>query len=394
MDVYLDNNATTRLDPAVLTAMMPFLTEVYGNPSSAHGRGTDARQAVEAARERVARLIGAASPSEIVFTSGGTESGNTAILAALRAAPERRAVVTSAVEHPAVRTLLDHLEAGEGYEIRRIGVDEHGRLDRVAYRAALGPDVALVSIMRANNETGTLFPVAELADEAAAAGAAFHTDAVQAAGRVPLHLAGTAIDFLSLSGHKLHGPKGIGALYVRRGARFSPFVRGGRQERGRRAGTENVPGIVGLGAAAGLALARLDADACAIAALRDRLEAGALATVPGCRVAGDPEARLPNTTMLVFEGVEGEAVAHRLDRAGIAVSQGSACSAGGMEPSPVLAAMGFPPALAAGAVRFSLSRETTADEIGRTLAVLPDIVSALRVPAPRRAAGTAFRLAG
>lgn len=392
MGIYLDNNATTRVDPAVLAEMLPFFTEVYGNPSSLHAYGATTGRRVEWAREQVAGLIGAAMTSEIVFTSGGTESDNAAILSALAARPERRTIVTSAVEHPAVLALCDHLEK-DGYTVRRIGVDGQGRLDRAAYTAALDDTVAVASIMWANNETGTLFPVAELAEEAKAAGALFHTDAVQAAGRVPVCLAGTAIDFLSLSAHKLHGPKGIGALYVRRGVRFTPLVRGGRQERGRRAGTENVPGIAGFGKAAELARTYLPGQA-SVAALRDRLEAAVLAAVPDCAIAGDRDHRLPNTLSLVFDGVEGEAILVRLDRAGIAASQGSACSAGGMAPSHVLSAMGMPPRLAQGAIRLSLSRETTAEDIARVAAELPRIVAALRAPVPvRSTAGVSFQLA-
>ncbi|RAI45930.1 cysteine desulfurase NifS [Rhodoplanes roseus] len=373
--VYLDNNATTRVDPRVVAAMLPMLTEHYGNPSSAHESGTLAKRAVAAAREQVRALIGAAHVDEIVFTSGGTESDNLAILGALAARPGRDEIVISAVEHPAVRTLCASLARTRGLVIHEIPVDAAGRIDRAAYQAALSERTALVSIMWANNETGTVFPVADMAAEANAAGALFHTDAVQAVGRVPMVLAERMIDLLSLSGHKLHAPKGIGALYVRRGIKLAAQTIGGSQERGRRAGTENVPGIVALGTACALAAA---SDDTTIAFLRDRLEGGLLARVADSWVLGDVEHRVPNTACIAFAGVESEAIVRLLDRRGIAVSSGSACAAGSVEPSHVVRAMGVPERFARGVVRFSLSHETTAAEIDRVIETVPDVIAELR----------------
>ena len=376
--VYLDNNATTRMDAEVLAAMLPYFTEHFGNPSSQHGFGTQAGEAVRAAREQVRALIGAEHGHEIVFTSGGTESDNAAILSALETQAGRNEVVVSAVEHPAVLALAAHLAKHRGIAVHTIPVDGKGRLDTHAYRAALGPNTAIASIMWANNETGTIFPVAELAALAHEAGALFHTDAVQAAGRVHADVKSTAIDMLSLSGHKLFGPKGIGALYVKKGVRFQPPIRGGKQERGRRAGTENVPGIVGLGKAAELALACPSGQAGRVGALRDSLEAGVLARIGGCFVAGDTANRLPNTSNIVFDGALGEVVLTQLDKAGIAASSGSACASGSVEPSHVLRAMKVPYTAALGAIRFSLSHENTAAEIERLLEVLPAAVAKAR----------------
>lgn len=378
LPVYLDNNATTRMAPDVLAAMLPFFIEHFGNASSQHGFGETVSAALRQARHQVASLLGAARDQEILFCGSGTEANNTAILSALAAMPERREVITSAVEHAAILAPLAFLKQSQGVTVHHIPVDGAGRLDRAAFRSALGRRTALVSIMTANNETGTLFPVTELAAEAHAAGALFHTDAVQAAGRVPLRLADSAIDMLSLSAHKLHGPKGVGALYLRHGLRFQPLLRGGHQERGRRAGTENVPGIVGLGAAAALAGARLAETASRLAGLRDRLEAGILQAIPHCRVNGDIARRLPNTSSIAFEDVDSEAVLLPLAKLGIAASAGSACTSGSMEPSHVLRAMRLPPQALHGAVRFSLSRDTQPGEIDRLLAVLPDIVAAAR----------------
>ena len=308
--VYLDNNATTRMDAGVLAAMLPYFTEHFGNPSSQHGFGTPAGEAVRAAREQVRALIGAEHAHEIVFTSGGTESDNAAILSALECQAGRNEIIVSAVEHPAVLALVQHLAKHRGAVVRTIPVDGKGRLDTHAYRAALGANTAIASIMWANNETGTIFPVAELAALAHEAGALFHTDAVQAMGRVHVDVKSTVIDMLSLSAHKLHGPKGIGALYVRKGVRFHPLIRGGKQERGRRAGTENVPGIVGLGKAAELVLAYPSGQALRVGALRDLLEAGVLTRIGGCFVAGDTANRLPNTSNIVFDGALGEVDPH------------------------------------------------------------------------------------
>jgi len=386
--IYLDNNATTRVDPRVVEAMLPFLTEQYGNASSRHGFGAAAAAAVRTTRRQVQGLIGAAHESEVIFTSGGSESDATAILSAVRAHPGRRAIVTSAVEHAAVQATCRDLEK-EGYEIREIGVDGEGRLDVAAYAAALGPDVALATLMWANNETGAVFPIAELAAMAHAAGVVFHTDAVQAGGKAEIDVAAAGVDMLSLSGHKLHAPKGIGVLYLRRGTRFRPLLRGGHQEKGRRAGTENVPAIIALGAAADLARRGLAAEASGIAALRDALQAGVCAAVPSAWPLAVAAERLPNTLAVVFPNIEGEAMLAYLDRKGIAASGGSACSAGSVVASHVPLAMGLSPTLARGMIRFSLSRETTTEEIAFTVAAVGE--AAARISrgggaAPARAA--------
>jgi cysteine desulfurase len=378
--IYLDNNATTRTDPSVVAAMLPFFSEQFGNASSAHAFGSDVAGAVKEARRSVQALIGAAFDHEIVFTSGGTESDNAAILSALAVQDGRDEIVTTAVEHPAVLSLVEELDR-RGIKSHLIAVDTRGRLDIEAYRRALGPRTAIASVMWANNETGTVFPVEFLAKMARSAGALFHTDAVQAVGRLPIDLKASEIDMLSLSGHKLHGPKGIGALYVRKGTKFKPLILGGPQERRRRAGTENVPGIVGLGKAAELAAAQLEREWAEIAALRDRMEQGIL-RLGQCMVLGDVKSRLPNTSNIAFEHVEGEAIIHHLNRAGIAASLGSACASGSMEPSHVLRAMHVPAASLRGAIRFSLSRETTAEEIDRVLLALPEILSKLRALSP------------
>ncbi|WP_395666762.1 cysteine desulfurase NifS [Methylocella sp.] len=385
--VYLDNNATTRMDPAALAEMLPYFCEQFGNPSSTHSFGENVSGAIKAARRRLQDLIGAQHDHEIIFTSGGTESNNTAILSALEAMPERDEIVTSAVEHPSVLQLCEHLEKSGRARVHFIGVDRLGRLDLEAYRAALSERVAVVSIMWANNETGAINPVDALADLAKAAGALFHADAVQAVGKVPVALKTTAIDMLSLSGHKLHGPKGIGALYVRKGARFKPLIRGGHQERGRRAGTENVPGIIGLGKAAELALAHLSDEQTRVRDLRDRLEKGVLAAIPDAMVNGDPLDRLPNTSNIAFNYAEGEAILLHLQRAGVAASTGSACTAGSTEPSHVLKAMKLPDSALHGAVRFSLSRDTVEADVDRVVEALPGIVAKLRELSPFGAAG-------
>ncbi|TWB39157.1 cysteine desulfurase NifS [Nitrospirillum pindoramense] len=380
--VYLDNNATTATDAEVIAAMLPWFTERYGNPSSSHAFGATAAEGVRLARRQVQSLLGAAHDHEVVFTSGGTESNNTAILSALDSQPGRTEIVTTAVEHPAVLALAAHLEKTRGVTVHTVGVDGEGRLDLDDFERALGPRTALVSIMWANNETGTLFPVAALARQAHAAGALFHTDAVQAVGRVPMRLRDTEIDMLSLSGHKLHGPKGIGALYVRKGVPFRPLMRGGRQERGRRGGTENVPGIVGLGAAADLAARYLETERGWIEDLRDRLEQGVLSRIGHCHVLGDLDHRLANTACIAFDYVDADALLLMLDRAGIAASSGSACASGTMEPSHVLRAMRVPVGAIRGAIRFSLSRDTGGADIDRVLDVLPDIVGRLRTQSP------------
>jgi cysteine desulfurase len=378
--VYADNNATTRVDPLVVEALLPFLSERYGNPSSIHGFGSDVGRAVERAREQVAACLGASQPSEILFTSCGTESNNTAIRSALASRKGRRRVVTTRVEHPAVLTVARHLER-EGYQVTYLPVDGQGRLDLRELEAALDEDVALVSIMTANNETGVIFPVEEAGRLAHRVDALFHTDAVQAMGKVPVELSAGHVDLLSVSGHKVHAPKGVGALYIRRGIRFRPFLLGGHQERGRRGGTENVPGIVGSRRAAELAAEHLHDERTRVAALRDRLEAGLLA-IPDSRLNGDPGRRLPGTTNVSFRHVEGEAILLMLDQRGICASSGSACTSGTLEPSHVLRAMGVPFDFAHGSIRFSLGRCNSAADVDAILEAMPPIISRLREISP------------
>lgn len=379
--VYLDNNATTRVDPQVVAAMLPFFGEQFANASSLHSLGSQVAEGVRAARRQVQELVGAAFDHEIVFTSGGTESDNAAILSALETQTGRNEVVTSMVEHPAVLALCEFLEKRRDVKVHRLPVDAAGRLDLDAYRKALSERAAIVSLMWANNETGTIFPVAELAALAHAAGALFHTDAVQAAGKVAMNVKNTAIDMASLSAHKIHGPKGIGALYVRKGVRLAPLVRGGRQERGRRAGTENAPAIVGFGKAAELAIASRK-ELTRVAAQRDRLQSELLARISGALVVGDVDNRLPNTLNMAFEYLESEAILLLLDRQGIAASSGSACAAGSMEPSHVLRAMRVPYTAAHGAIRFSFSRENTDDDVDRVIEAMPPIIEKLRSLTP------------
>lgn len=392
--IYLDNNATTRTHPAVVAAMMPYFSEQFGNASSAHAFGTEVGGALKKARRQLQALLGTAHDHEIVFTSGGTESDNAAILSALETQAGRDEIVTTVVEHPAVLTLAGHLEKTREIKVHYIGVDQAGRLDVEAFAQALGPRTAIASVMWANNETGTLFPVTELAKLAHGAGALFHTDAVQAAGKIPIDLKSTEIDMLSLSGHKLHGPKGIGALYLRKGVKFAPLIRGGHQERGRRGGTENVPAVIGLGMAAELALAAMDEERNHVRALRDRLEQGVLQQIGYCLVNGDREHRLANTTNIAFDCLDGEAILIHLNREGVAASTGSACSSGSTEPSHVLRAMNLPHTALHGAIRFSLSRENTADEVERVLAVLPGIVEKLRSNSPLWQERGAFKTHG
>ena len=380
--VYLDNNATTQVDPAVVAAMLPFFTEQFGNASSMHAFGATVGDALRQARQQVQALIGAQHDHEIIFTSGGTESDNAALLSALETQGERDEIITSAVEHPAVLALCEHLSKTRGIKIHKIGVDAMGRLDIAAYRKALGPKTAIVSFMWANNETGTLFPVDVLAELAHEVGALFHTDAVQAVGKIAIDLKSTSIDMLSLSGHKLHGPKGIGALYVKKGVRFRPMLRGGHQERGRRAGTENVPGIIGLGKAAELALQHMQEEQTTVKALRDRLEAGLLQRIGSSFVTGDPGQRLPNTCNIAFEYIEGEAILLLMNKEGIAASSGSACTSGSLEPSHVLRAMNVPYTAAHGAIRFSFSRFNTADDVDQVLEAMPPIIAKLRQLSP------------
>lgn len=380
--VYLDNNATTRTDPKVVEAMLPYFVEQFGNASSMHAFGAEVGSALSTARKQLQELLGAEFDHEIVYTSGGTEADNAAILSALETQTGRDEIITSAVEHPAILSLVAHLEKTRGITVHIIGVDARGRLDMEAYRKALSPKTAIVSIMWANNETGTIFPVEQLAEMAHAVGALFHTDAVQAVGKIPLDLKTSEIDMLSLSGHKLHGPKGIGALYVRKGVRFRPLIRGGHQERGRRAGTENAPAIIGLGKAAELALVHMENEQTYVKGLRDRLEQGLLDKISHSFVTGDPDNRLPNTANIAFEYIEGEAILLLMNRDGIAASSGSACTSGSLEPSHVLRAMNVPYTAAHGAIRFSFSRENTPQDVDRVLEVMPPIIEKLREMSP------------
>lgn len=380
--VYFDNNATTRVDPRVVDAMLPYFTEQFGNASSIHAFGADVGAAIKGARRQLQALLGAEFDHEIVYTGCGTEADNTALLSALETQTGRNEIVTSVVEHPAILALCSWLEKTRSVKVHYIGVDSRGRLDMDAYRRALGARTAIASIMWANNETGNLFPVETLAELAHEAGALFHTDAVQAVGKVAMDLKNSEIDMLSLSGHKFHAPKGIGALYVRRGVRLRPMIRGGHQERGRRAGTENAPAIIGLGVAAELALTHLEDENTRVRALRDRLESGLLQRISHAMVTGDSEHRLPNTSNIAFEYIEGEGILLLLNKAGIAASSGSACTSGSLEPSHVMRAMKVPYTAAHGAIRFSLSRENTAEDVEHVLEVMPGIVETLRGMSP------------
>ena len=378
--IYLANNATTRTAPEAVQAMLPYFSEYYGNASSIHKFGGRLAKVVEEGRAKVAAFLGA-DPSEIIFTSCGTESDNAAILSSLDVCPKRRKIVISTVEHPAILNLGKDLER-RGYTVVRIPVDNFGRLDMERARETIDENTAVVSVMWANNETGNLYPVEELAELAHRAGALFHTDAVQAAGKVPFKLRDMEIDMLSVSGHKFHAPKGIGALYVRRGVRFRPFVVGGHQERGRRAGTENVPYIVGMGVAAELALASFDKENTYVRKLRDDLQARLTAAIPNVRVNGDQEHRLPNTTNLSFEYIEGESILMHMDIYGICASSGSACTTGSLEPSHVMRAMGVPYTAAHGAIRFSFSRYNTQEDVDAVVDVMPGIISKIRAISP------------
>lgn len=378
--IYLDNNATTRIDPMVLEAMMPFLTEHYGNPSSIHDFGLPSRGALERAHQQVAALLGADHASEIIFTSCATEATSTALHACTELMPERREIITTTVEHPATLAVCEHLER-QGYLVHRIAVNADGAIDMAQYRQALSHRVAVVSVMWANNETGVIFPVAEMAELAHEYGALFHCDAVQAVGKIPLAIGKTQVDMLSCSAHKLHGPKGVGCLYLRRGTRFRPLLRGGHQERGRRAGTENIAGIVGMGSACELAQVHLPGMS-EIARLRDYLQDELVNRVPSVRVMGGNQPRVPGTANLAFEFIEGEAILLLLNQAGIAASSGSACTSGSLEPSHVMRAMNIPYTAAHGSIRFSLSRYTREKEIDYVITALPPIISRLRMLSP------------
>lgn len=381
--IYMDNNATTRVAPEVVEAMMPFLTESYGNPSSMHTFGGQVGQAVKEARVKVAALLGA-DPGEITFTSCGTESDSTAILSALRNDPEKRHIVTTRVEHPAVKNLCENLETvtGHKYRVTRLKVDAEGMLDMAEYQAALTEDTAIVSVMWANNETGVIFPIAEMARMAKERGILFHTDAVQAVGKIDIDLKSLDVDFLSLSGHKLHAPKGVGVLYIKRGTLFVPFMMGGHQEHGRRGGTENVASIVALGRACELAAEKMIEENSRVKQLRDRLEERLLAAIPKSMLNGHKTERLPNTANISFEFVEGEAILLHMNQHGICASSGSACTSGSLEPSHVLRAMGVPFTAAHGSIRFSLSVYNTVEEVDLVIAKMPAIIDSLRKLSP------------
>ncbi|OPZ87574.1 MAG: Cysteine desulfurase [bacterium ADurb.Bin429] len=386
--VYLDHAATTPVAPEVIEAVLPYFREFWGNPSSIHGYGRQAAEGVQAARERVATLLGATS-NEIIFTSGGTEADNLAIFgAALAKESKGKHIITSAIEHHAVSHSTEVL-AKRGWEVTYLPVDGGGRIDPDAVRAAIRPDTVLVTIMHANNEVGTVQPIAEIGAICRQTGVWFHTDAVQSVGHIPTLVGELHVDMLSLSGHKLYGPKGVGALYLRKGVRIKPLLYGGGHERNMRSGTENVPGIVGLGAAADLAMAEMADEAVRQEALRDKLIDGILARIPDSFATGSREHRLPNNASVSIKYIEGEAQLLRLDAVGIAASSGSACTSGSLDPSHVLLAMGIPVEFAHGSLRFSLGRGTTEAEIDYVLEQLPPIVETLRAMSPFKA-GAAF----
>ena len=378
--IYLDNNATTQVAPEVLETMLPYFNDLYGNPSSAHTFGGQVGRKVREAREQVAALLGA-MPEEIIFTSCGSESDNAAIMSALSTETGKAHIVTSRVEHPAVMVLCSHL-SNQGYRVTEIPVNSEGQLDMDRYKDSLTPDTVIVSLMWANNETGVIFPVEEAAQMAQDRGILFHTDAVQAAGKIPIDMKNSAIGMISLSGHKLHAPKGIGVLYVRKGTRFSPFLIGGHQEKGRRGGTENTASIIGLGKACELAARNMEEEITRVKHLRDKLEKEILARIPNSRLNGEPLNRLPNTSNISFEFVEGEAILLLMDEFGICASSGSACTSGSLQPSHVLRAMGVPFTMAHGSIRFSMSIFNTEEEIDFVIDKTPSIIEKLRNLSP------------
>jgi cysteine desulfurase len=378
--IYLDNNATTAIAPEVLEEMLPYLKNLYGNPSSMHTFGGQLHRRIEEAREKVSHLIGAES-EEIIFTSCGTESDNTAILSAVESLQGKKHIITTRVEHPAVMNFCKHL-ARKGFRITFLPVNNKGQLSVEELLKALDEDTALVTIMYANNEIGNIFPIAEIAEILKERNILLHTDAVQAVGKIPINTKNLPVDMISISGHKLHAPKGVGALYVRKGTRFYPSMIGGHQESGRRAGTENVASIIGLGKACELAGEKITEKNLSVKKLRDKLEAALLQSCPDTRINGDVLERLPNTTNISFEYVEGEAILLRLNEYGICASSGSACSSGSLEPSHVLRAMGIPFTAIHGSIRFSLSRYTTEEEIDRVIDIMPGIIKDLRMLSP------------
>jgi cysteine desulfurase len=374
--IYLDNNATTEIDPAVIEEMLPFLTTYYGNPSSGYQFGSQVADAIEVARERVAGLLGC-MPGEILFTSCGTESDNSAINSALQLDPAKQHIITTAVEHSAILKQCEHL-AKRGCTVTFLGVDEEGNLDLDELENAIRPDTAIISAMWANNETGVLFPVEKIAQIARAKRVLFHTDAVQAVGKVPIRLADSAINFLSVSAHKLHGPKGVGALYINRRSAFRPMLFGGGQEKNRRAGTENVASIVAFGKAAELAREAMEDAQTRVRAMRNRFEEGMLAAVPDSFINGNRDARLPNTSSLSFAGIESNAALLMLDQQKVCCSAGSACHTGALQPSHVLRAMNLGEERIRGSLRFSFSRFNTEADVDRALAIVPRTIAKLR----------------
>lgn len=381
--IYMDNNATTRVAPEVVEAMQPYLSEYYGNPSSMHSFGHKVGIAIDEARGQIANLLNC-QKDELIFTSCGTESDSTALLSAIRANPEKRHIITTRVEHPAVKNLAENLQSltGHKYRVTQLGVDSEGMLDLAEYENAFCDETVIVSVMWANNETGVIFPIEEMAETAKSRGVLFHTDAVQAVGKIPINLKSSPIDFLSLSGHKLHAPKGVGVLYVKKGTPYAPFLVGGHQEHGRRGGTENSASIVGLGKACELAAIHMETENTRVKMLRDKLENGLMSIIPSSMLNGHKTQRLPNTSNISFEYVEGESILLHLNTHQICASSGSACTSGSLEPSHVLRAMGVPFTAAHGSIRFSLSIYNTEDEVNFIIDKLPGIIKNLRIMSP------------
>jgi len=380
--IYFDNNATTPVPPEVIEKMIPLLTDHFGNPSSMHSFGARAGDEVAEAREKIQTLLGVEQSSEIVITGGGSESDNLAIVGTLHANPKKRHLITTTVEHPAVLGLCRDLEKRHGYEVTYLKVDRMGSLDLDELRGSLRADTAIVSVMMANNETGVIFDCEAVGRIVKENGSVFHVDGVQAVGKIPLDMKSSTIDLFSLSGHKLHAPKGVGALYVRKGTKIRPLIVGGHQERGRRAGTENVASLAGMGVACELAAANMEHENTLVRSLRDDLESGLLSAIPDTQTNGDVNHRLSNTTNISFQYIEGEGILLLLDRVGVAASSGSACTSGSLEPSHVLRAMGLPFTLTHGSIRFSLSRYNTKDEVDYVIKALPPIIERLRMITP------------
>lgn len=381
--IYIDNNATTKPAEKVIEEMLPFYTDFWANPSSMHTFGGQLSSHIENARKKMAKIINAKWPSEIVITSGGTESDNAAILSAVHTNPDKKHIVITAVEHPAVKNLAQDL-GKQGYEITELKVDNKGNINLAELENAITENTAIVSIMWANNETGVIFPIEKIAKICSDKNVIFHTDAVQAVGKIHIDVQKTPVDFLSVSGHKLHGPKGIGFLYIRKGTKFHPLIIGGHQERGKRGGTENVPSIIGMGVACNIAQKEMEDENSRVKKLRDKLEKGILESIPNTKINGDAKNRLPNTTSIAFEYIEGESILLMLNEYGICASSGSACTSGSLEPSHVLRAMNIPFTMAHGSIRFSLSIYNNEEEIDYILEKLPPIVKKLRKISPFR----------